>query len=99
MVSYDIRKLQILNDLIAQTLEVLERRAVMGVLPQPFLPVGQLETYGPMAGVGAAFGAPYINPLAVVHSPFGFAPTIPTQAAFPVTPWAFGDGHRTQIGW
>ena len=73
MVNAEIRRLQMLNDLIAQTLEVLERRTAMmsatGLSHTPYNGVESTMGYG-------------INQAGLFHSPFAGAPS------FGVNPYA-----------
>lgn len=67
MVNPEIRRLQVLNDLIAQTLDVITQRSMLtgGLSHSPFVPelgAGQINPFVPYTGVSQGIGQLGINP-------------------------------------
>lgn len=111
MVNHEIRKLQILNDLIAQTLEVIEHRnaafyglpfAAMGY---PQLGFGYGQTFGqaypaqyPAVGTGFGITGASAYPFANQIGQIGGIPT-PTMGigSQTVAPW-IGNGVGSRMG-
>jgi len=67
MVNPEIRRLQVLNDLIAQTLDVISQRSMLtgGLSHSPFVPelgTGQINPFVPYSGATQAIGQLGINP-------------------------------------
>jgi len=94
MVNPDIRKLQILNDLIAQTLDVINQRSVAGGLSHsPYVPEFGMSPINPVFaqyGVGS-YGipqamVPFAQPLIGQNVPFG-------------NPWSQGLTHTPFVPW
>src|SRR5262249_39742035 len=87
MVNPEIRRLQVLNDLIAQTLDVITQSSILtgGLSHSPFVPelgAGQIIPLMPYGGVTQGIGQLGINP----H--LGINPWIGQQANPFATPYA-----------
>jgi hypothetical protein len=99
MVNPEIRRLQVLNDLIAQTLDVITQRSILtgGLSHSPFVPelgAGQGNPFGQFSGIPQGIGQLGFNPYSqgLAHSPFtGF----PVQPAF----GQFGQGMPFAPSW
>src|SRR5262249_13421 len=88
MVNPEIRRLQVLNDLIAQTLDVITQRSILtgGLSHTPFVPelgAGQINPLMPYGGVTQGIGQLGINPwIGQQANPFA----TPYAQAIPFTP-------------
>jgi hypothetical protein len=106
MVNPEIRRLQVLNDLIAQTLDVITQRSILtgGLSHSPFVPelgTGQINPFAQFGGIPQGIGQLGINPYSqglnpysqgLGHSPFtGY----PVQPAFT----QFGQGMPFAPSW
>jgi hypothetical protein len=94
----DIRKLQILNSLIGQTLEVLERRTT-GYGQGPFFgPTQGLEHLAAFGQVGTGFQFPYSGQNQVTGQGFGGFGGFGTQPGFGTQTYGIQPGYGTQQG-
>jgi hypothetical protein len=98
MVNPEIRRLQVLNDLIAQTLDVITQRSMLtgGLSHSPFVPElggGQINPFVPYSGVTQGIGQLGINPwIGQQANPFA---TPYTQA----NPFTQGLSHTPFMGY
>ena len=105
MVNPEIRRLQVLNDLIAQTLDVITQRSILtgGLSHSPFVPElggAQLNPFAQFSGIPQGIGQLGINPFTqgLAHSAFTGYPVQPAFSQFaqamPFAPtWSQGLMH------
>jgi hypothetical protein len=89
MVNPEIRRLQVLNDLIAQTLDVITQRSILtgGLSHSPFVPelgAVQVNPFAQFSGIPQGIGQLGINPYTqgLAHSPFTGYPVQPAFSQF-----------------
>jgi hypothetical protein len=110
VMNQEIRKLQVLNDLIALTLDTLQQRPMLGA-PTPFtsVPAGLSHTPYAVDPRFSTFGAPvWQQPVGLSHTsygrPYGYINNIPAWQGMgavqtPFVQPSFIDPRFVQYGW